>query len=285
MGQSSELFTILIIGFTVWTSIVGFRDPVFRERFIFSPQHILRGKHYERLVTSAFLHADWGHLFWNMFSFYSFGSLIEYGHGALILLAVYFGSIVGGGLLSLFLHRHHDYRAYGASGGVCGVIFASIFVGVGGVRFMLIPFFMPAWLYAIVYLLVSFYGIKNNRDNVGHDAHLGGAITGLLIATAYDPAIIHERPYVFWGVMGLSLLLLGWIVKNPLFLPWSSFSAFLFKPRSRSSRGARDTVDEMRQVNALLDKISRSGIHSLTAAEHKLLSEASRKNRGNRPGR
>src|SRR3954469_10647660 len=118
-----SIFVFLIIGATVWISIVGFKNPTFEEGLIFCPEFILADKQYYRLVSSAFLHADWRHLAFNMFSLYAFGVHLEADYGPLTFLAIYFASIVGGSLLALWLHRHHVYRAYGASGGVCGIIF------------------------------------------------------------------------------------------------------------------------------------------------------------------
>src|SRR3954454_14958115 len=172
-----SVFTILTIAVTVYFSVLGFKSGAFVERFIFCPQYILRDKQYYRLITSGFLHADWLHLLFNMYSLYAFGRNLELLMGPTKFLGIYFASIIGGNLLSLFLHRHHVYRAYGASGGVCGIIFASIFLTGSGVYIFLIS--IPGWLYAILFLIGSFYGIKNARDNIGHDAHLGGAIIGL----------------------------------------------------------------------------------------------------------
>src|SRR3954447_4007903 len=212
-----ESFTICLMVVTVLVSWHGFRNSAFVEKFIFCPQAILRDKEYYRLITSGFLHADWPHLLFNMFSLYSFGKGIEWFSKPATLLLIYFSSIIGGNLLSLFLHRHHVYKAYGASGGVCGVIFASIFLTGSGVYIFLIS--IPGWLYAILFLIGSFYGIKNARDNIGHDAHLGGAIIGLGVTTCLYPDMIAQRPYVYAAVMSVSLVLLIYLIKNPLFLP------------------------------------------------------------------
>src|SRR6266576_7355840 len=98
-----------------------------------------------------------------MLSLYWFGGPIESDFGKANFLLVYFGAIVGGNLLSLYVHRHHDYRAYGASGGVCGIIFASILINPGGsISLVYLPIWIPNWLYAIGFLLASFYGMKEH---------------------------------------------------------------------------------------------------------------------------
>jgi membrane associated rhomboid family serine protease len=271
-----EPTTICLIAVTVLVSWQGFRNSAFVEKFIFSPQAILRDKEFYRLVTSGFLHADWPHLAFNMFSFYSFGKVIEWVYGPATLLAIYFASIIGGNLLSLFLHRHHVYRAYGASGGVCGVIFASIFLTGSDVYLFIIS--IPGWLYAIIFLLGSFYGIKNARDNVGHDAHLGGAIIGLGVTTLLYPAIITQRPSLYAAVMGLSLVMLIYLIKNPMFLPLTSFIGST--PKRSIPRPTRLTREqEAEQVNRILEKLSQTGMDGLTPAEQKILLEASRRGR------
>ncbi|MDB6111703.1 MAG: rhomboid family protein [Pedosphaera sp.] len=271
-----EPFTISLIAVTVLVSLQGFRNSAFVEKFIFCPQAILRDKEFYRLITSGFLHADWPHLGFNMFSLYSFGKAIEWVFGPATLLTIYFASIIGGNLLSLFLHRHHVYRAYGASGGVCGIIFASIFLTGSDVYLFIIS--IPGWLYAILFLLGSFYGIKNARDNVGHDAHLGGAIIGLGVTTLLYSDIVTQRPSLYAAVMGLSLVLLVYLVKNPLFLPLTSFIGSA--PKRSIPRQTRLTrKQEAEEVNRILDKLSRTGMDSLTPEEQKILLEASRRSR------
>src|ERR1700730_6748380 len=106
--------TVWLILATGLVSYLGFRSPAVEEQYIFNPERILAGKQYYRLVTPAFLHADWRHLIFNMLSLYFFGPGIEMllGRGQFIL--IYFSAVVGGNLLSLYVHRHHEYRAYGA---------------------------------------------------------------------------------------------------------------------------------------------------------------------------
>jgi membrane associated rhomboid family serine protease len=276
MQDPLPFVTIGIIIVTAIVSLIGFKDGAFVERFIFCPQYILRDKQGYRLVTSAFLHANWQHLIFNMYSFYAFGRQIELHIGIITLLAIYFAGIIGGNLLSLFLHRHHVYRAYGASGGVCGIIYAYIFLFPGGGIYILpFPFAIPAWVYAVAYLLFSFYGVKKANDNIGHDAHLGGAIIGLLTATALYPRIVTESPLLYAAVMVLSLAMFIYLLKNPLFLPLDSF----VPDRPVQRRPKPLPKEKPPDINAILDKISRSGMQSLTDAEHQALLKASQKSR------
>src|SRR6266516_3232309 len=153
MNEPAALCNYLVILATGLVSYFGFRNWEVEAKYIFNPERILAGKEYYRLVTSAFLHADWRHLIFNMLSLYFFGPSIESFLGKTQFLLIYFGAVVGGNLLSLYVHRHHDYRAYGASGGVGGIIFSYILLFPGaGIMLFYFPVSIPGWLYAIGYI-------------------------------------------------------------------------------------------------------------------------------------
>ena len=209
-------FTIAIIAITALVSFGGFKSAALMEKFLFEPARIVRRGEYYRLITSGFLHANWAHLFFNMFSLYSFGGVIESRFGVPAFLAIYFSSILGGNLLSLFLHRSHEYRALGASGGVCGIIFASIFLVPGsGVYVFPLPMPIPAHVFAILFILISFFGVRGRRGNIGHDAHLGGAIIGLAVTTILHPEIVSDNFMLWIIVMSLALVLFMYLYKKP----------------------------------------------------------------------
>ena len=267
----------LVILFTCGFSFAGFRNRAFMERFIFWPQAILGGRQYYRLLTSGFLHADGMHLGMNMLSLYFFGPNIELNYGWAQFLAIYFSAVVGGNLLSLLIHRHHDYRAYGASGGVSGIILASIFLFPGiRIGLFLIPILIPGWMFAIIYLAVSFYGMKNQLGNVGHDAHLGGALVGLYTAAALHPSIVKASPVLFAAISIGAVLLFLYLARNPLTLPTGGLPA----PRSGKEAG-RDDLPEYkrteRELDAILAKVSEKGLQSLTPNEQAVLRQTSDK--------
>src|SRR5512135_2362002 len=107
MNSAPATATVAIILLTSCFSFLGFRDARFRDKYLFSVREILAEKQYYRLLTSALLHADWTHLLFNMVSLYLFGSYCEDFLGVGPFLVIYLASIVGGDLLSLWLHRHH----------------------------------------------------------------------------------------------------------------------------------------------------------------------------------
>jgi len=277
MFTAAPICTYLIIAVTGWVSYQGFKSLAFEQKYIFSPEYILAGKEFYRLVTSAFLHSGWQHLIFNMLSLYAFAVPIELYYGRSEFLMIYFGSIVGGDLLSLYIHRYHVYQSYGASGGVCGIIFAYMMLFPGGdMRMFFLPFGIPAWLYAIGFILYSFYGMKTGLGNIGHDAHLGGAIIGLLIAAGLHPEDVRHNPTVFLIVLVSALLLLIYLWRNPMLLEAPVFRIPFTKKKSNVAtlpKHKRETLE----MDAILDKIAKKGIHSLTRDERAMLDRMSGK--------
>ena len=282
MNEPLALCNLFIVALTGFVTYQGFSQVAFRDKLIFEPVRILRDKQYYRLVSSGFLHADLMHFYFNMFSLYSFGSRIEASLGVQTFLSIYFAGIIGGNLLSLYLHRHHNYRALGASGGVCGVIFASIFLLPGGRIFILfLPIGIPASVYAILFLIVSFIGMRTQIGNVGHDAHLGGALFGLLTATILHPYIFRLNPVLYLSVIFITGALFLYAYKYPAYP--QNHPPLSHAHRKQAGRDLKNNFqkskqdDDLQTLDCLLDKISKEGIHSLTRSEMKKLRSLSQK--------
>lgn len=208
------MITILLVSITGLVSWQGFSRPALVERFLFDRERIVYQREWYRTITSAFFHADWGHLLFNLISFYSFAVGIERIYGGAILFVIYFASILGGSALSFWLHHGESYRALGASGGVCGVIYASIFLLPGSsIYIFFIPYPIPASVYAVLFLVISIWGIKSRMGNIGHDAHLGGALVGLLVTSLLYPRIIQAQPILFATILIISIALMIWLLK------------------------------------------------------------------------
>ncbi|MFT3994987.1 MAG: rhomboid family intramembrane serine protease [Dysgonomonas sp.] len=209
-----EYLPIVIILLTVISSITGFNNAEFFDRYKFNVGAILgNSKQWDRLLSSAFLHGDWMHLLFNMMTLYFFSDVIIYSLGIWSYLIIYFASIVGGGLLSLWVHRREFYySAIGASGGVVGILFASIALyPTMPINFMFIPIDIPGWIFAIVYMGYTVYGMQTRQGNIGHDAHLGGAAIGLILAIIFAPAMfLHNILYV--GIMVIILIITGYFI-------------------------------------------------------------------------
>ena len=219
MGSISFV-TLLIIGINVLVSWKGFNDYSFFEKYKFQVGAILNRKEHYRILSSGFLHVDMAHLFFNMFSLYIFGDLVisffaspkallfhdysmineNLGYGMFLL--VFLASVLGGNILSLFMYKNQsNYSAVGASGGVTGILFAAItaFPDFEFRLFFALP--IEAWLFGILYLAYSVYGMKKNIGNIGHAAHLGGAIVGIISTIIFYPDIIQLNFTYILGMM------------------------------------------------------------------------------------
>jgi membrane associated rhomboid family serine protease len=196
-----NVILIVIIVLNIIISFKGFDDTTFFRRFEFHVGSI-RGGEQIRMISSGFLHADIGHLAFNMLTLYFFAPVV-YGYlGNFSFGLIYFGSLVFGSLLTLFFHANdYSYRAIGASGAVTGVLYSAILLEPNMNLFLFfIPIPIPAYIFGIGYLLYSIYGMKAKRDNIGHTAHFGGAIGGYLIT-------LVKEPHMFTDNLGMVVLL------------------------------------------------------------------------------
>jgi membrane associated rhomboid family serine protease len=265
--------------FIVLASYKGFNDRVFYDRYLFDASRILRDKEYHRLFTSAFLHGSWFHLGFNMIALLSFSGEVEYYFGWWQYLVLFFGSVLFGDLLALYFHRNHEYRAVGASGGVSGLVMAFIVTAPNSaISFILIPIEIKSWIFGIAYVLITIIAIKRSNDNIGHEAHLGGAMAGVLLALAFDPSLITLRPWLIAAIMIPCIIFLWLNMTNPAFflIPdnWSWSSRKPKSPLKISHKKKKISKEE--ELDLLLKKIKKKGLGSLTQKEKDRLEELSR---------
>lgn len=272
------ILTLLLIITNGITTYKGLQDIAFFNQYLFNVDQILINKDYKRLVTSGFLHANWPHFVFNMITLYLFGKGLEDYIGIPAFLGLYFTSLIGGNLLALYIHRNHpDHSAIGASGAVSGLVFASIGLFPGmEIGFILIPVYIPAWLYGIAYVLYSIYGIKTRKDNIGHEAHLGGGIIGLLIAIVINPSVIQTNYLPIILILIPSLAFLYVIIKKPHFLivqnPFSKpKNVFTIDDKYNHNR-----VSKQNELDQILDKINKKGFDKLSKKERDKLNELSK---------
>lgn len=270
---------LILIIINTAASWKGFNDPFFYERYSFNVEKVLVYKQYYRLITSGFLHVNWMHLIWNMIALYAFSGSIETYLGPLQFLLIYFASMIAGDLLSLFIHRHHgDFSSVGASAAVNGIVFAAIAIFPGmKIGFFFIPLAIPAWIYGLAYVIISIYGIRSRNNNVGHEAHLGGALVGMLIGIAMFPASLTENYLPILAISIPSLIFMYLIIKKPYAL---LIDNNYFKTHQRyqsiDHRYNAERASKQKELDEILDKINRRGMNSLTQKERELLQEYSK---------
>jgi membrane associated rhomboid family serine protease len=185
--------SMMILIATALISLMAFNAPRIIGRYALSPYEVIQRGRWDQLITSGFLHADLGHLFMNMITLYFFGPLMDRVLGPAGFTLLYFGSMLCGSLLTLaFHHRDPRYRALGASGAISGVLFGFVLLRpMAPIFVFLIPIGIPAALFAILYVLVSVFGMRRRWGNIGHEAHLGGAIGGLVLTALLYPGAIN----------------------------------------------------------------------------------------------
>ena len=204
---------ILIIAITAIISFVVPNGSSNFEKYKFNVGAIRNRNEYIRLLSSGFLHADIFHLLFNMMTLYFFGPVVMQAFGSLGFILIYFGSILLGNIFSLFVYQRQPwYSAIGASGGVSGILFASIsMIPHLEIYMFFIPIGIPGFVFGLVYFSYSVYMMlnPNQHDNIGHAAHLGGAFFGLVYAVAVQPqAAIANSLYL--GIMSLPLIYLAY---------------------------------------------------------------------------
>lgn len=192
-----NIFLLGIIGANVLISYKGFNDFNFFRKYEFHVGSIRAGEQI-RMLSSGFLHGDFMHLFFNMFTLYMFAPVVIYSFGSITFLMIYFISLVAGSLLTLSFHKNDlGYRAVGASGAVTGIVYASILLNPDMSLYMFfIPIPIPAYIFGIGYLLYSIYGMKAKNDNIGHVAHFGGAIGGFATTLLKEPSMLTDRTFI-----------------------------------------------------------------------------------------
>lgn len=195
-----HIIMLVIIGLTVLVSWQGWQNRELFDRLKFQMDAILEGKQYDRMITSAFLHADAMHLIFNMFAFYIFAPVVLSMFSSLSFVLIYIISILVGSLFTILFHgKEKWYTAVGASGGVSGVVFSAIMIYPDmPLRLIFFPFFdFPAWAFALAYLGYSMFGMKSRHDNVGHAAHLGGSVAGIAVTLGMMPELINKLISLF----------------------------------------------------------------------------------------
>ncbi len=194
------MITWFIIGITAFISYMAFQNRQLMVKLQFNAARIIHEKEYYRLISHAFIHANWSHLIVNMLVLFFFGRNIEayfnYYFGTrttVYFLLLYFGGILASNIWSLMKQKdNYYYNAVGASGAVSAVLFAAIFFNPWEPLYLfgIIP--IPGILFAIGYLIYSYQSSKKSTDNVAHDAHFLGALFGFIFPVLLNPVLFNQ---------------------------------------------------------------------------------------------
>lgn len=195
--MTTDLIIILLIAVNVIVSYKGFNDRAFFSKYMFHIGKIQQGERV-RMISSAFLHADVTHLIFNMLTLYIFAPIIIGYFGYIIFLIIYFISLLAGNLFTLKQHQNEpNYSAIGASGAVTGIVYGSIVIYPEmSLYLFFIPIPIPAYIFAIGYMLYSLYGMKKQLGMIGHSAHIGGAVGGLITTILFDINLMLDNYFI-----------------------------------------------------------------------------------------
>jgi membrane associated rhomboid family serine protease len=184
----------IIFVFTLVTSLYAFYDQSLYGKFMLHPYSVSKGNKVFTLITSGLIHADWMHLFFNMFTFYAFAFTLEQMMGSWQFGLMYFLALILSDLPTVFKHKDDfHYNSLGASGAISAVLFSYIlFNPLSKIYIMFIPIGIPAVAFGGLYLIYCVYASKNSRDNINHDAHFFGALTGLIFTVIFVPGIVQH---------------------------------------------------------------------------------------------
>jgi membrane associated rhomboid family serine protease len=204
--------TTILIGITALSSIIAFKRPALLDRWMFIPYRIKQRNQWDRFILSGFIHKDYMHLLFNMFTFYFFGGVVErffkfqFGLelGGLIFLGFYLVAIVLADIPTYLKEQGNSYyRALGASGGTSATVFASIILMPLSDICLFGLLCLPGFLLGGFFLIYSYVKGQQGQDNINHDAHLYGAIFGIVSILLLSPGsagmfleqILSYRPF------------------------------------------------------------------------------------------
>jgi membrane associated rhomboid family serine protease len=196
--------TIFIIIVTAITSIMAFDRYDLRAKLIFTPYIIERRKEWFRFISHGFIHADYNHLIFNMITLFFFGRPVEeafgqlFGAGGRLVFILFYLSAIGvASIVSFRKNRNNpSYSALGASGAVSAILYTAILLDpLNGIYLFFIPIPIPGIIFGVLYLVYSSYMSKRGMDNIGHDAHLYGAIYGFVLPMLLKPELARHFVY------------------------------------------------------------------------------------------
>lgn len=212
MSSLPSIVTAIIVS-NVLLSFIGFKNQSFFKKYQFQMGKIKAGEQI-RMWSSGFLHVDFNHLFINMLSLYFFAGYVVYSLGEMKFLALYLSSLYIGNYLSFLYHNQkNEYTAVGASGAVSGVVYSAVLL-YPDMKMLLVffPIPLPGYIMASIYLIYTIYGMRKQGDNIGHTAHFGGALAGLIATIAFAPSVLISSKFTLL-ILASTLIIAAFIFK------------------------------------------------------------------------
>ena len=202
----------ILLAVIVFVSYRALKNPLLFNRLKFNVNAVQNGEYY-RLLTAGFIHVDYNHLFFNGFTLFIFGGNTLYGLGSVNFIILYLISLLLGNGLAYYYHKSNPYyTAVGASGAIMGIVYSSILMFPDmqlAIIFFPIPF--PAYIFGVGYLIYTLFGIKSQNDGIGHTAHFGGAIGGIICTLVFDPFVFEKSFNTLVLMVGVTLVA-GWFL-------------------------------------------------------------------------
>ena len=248
--------------------------------------------HIWQLITYQFMHGDFWHIFINMFMLWMFGRELEQFWGSKRFLIFYLICGAGAGVVHLIMSSTlgHINPAVGASGSIYGLFFGFIMLNPDK-RLIVFPIFIPLkakWI-GIGMVLISVIGGLLSNDGIAHFAHLGGGLMGFLIVKLLpskfglernDYGYIHPNKVASDRENSVGNIFNRKEKQKPYSITWeepkrnSNYSA----PKSYNLKEIYVDGQQISQemLDAIIDKISKSGYTSLTEQEKYILTEVSK---------
>lgn len=200
-------FILILLTAIALISYRAIKDPLLFNRLKFNVSAVENGEYY-RLLTAGFIHVDYNHLFFNGFTLFIFGGNALYGLGTINFVLLYLISLLMGNGLAYYYHKKNPYyTAVGASGAIMGIVYSSILMFPEmEFAFIFFPVPMPAYVFGVGYLIYTLFGIKSQNDGIGHTAHFGGAIGGIICTLVFDPFVFEKSFYTLILMVGITLI-------------------------------------------------------------------------------
>lgn len=192
MTFSISLVIIIITCLISYTALQNYNQL---EKLSLQPYMVKHYKQYYRFITSGFVHADFQHLLFNMLTLWFFGRFIEdvftnLFHNKLVYVLYYVLGIIAANIPSYIKNRNNsNYSSLGASGAISAIVFTAIIVNPWADIYLFFALKMPAVLYGVLFLGISAYMSRKGGGNINHDAHLWGALFGIVFPLIFHPEL------------------------------------------------------------------------------------------------